>query len=144
MADQDDPLGIPDDTRLFRRIDPCQIVYDNNLKERRPTSQNFQDSKDGSPMSVFAENVAIASGEAPEGFLRGLWSGLYLAAVRACDMRKHGQVVFLDSANQDADDRYESHAAVSGRKDNKTRSKLARVYEWVIAPPNRYEPDPDG
>lgn len=91
-------------------------------------------------MSVFAENVAISNGEAPEDFLRGRWSGWYLAAVRAGDMRRHGQEVYLDPHNQDADDRYASHAVVSGRKDTKTRSKLGKDYEWVIAPPNRYEP----
>src|ERR1022692_1205745 len=113
MADQkDDPVGIPDETRLFRRIDPNQVVYDKDRKERRPTSQNFNDSKDGSPMSVFAENVAIAHGESPGDFLRGRWSGCYLAAVRAAAMRQHGQEVYLDPHNQDPDDRYASHTAV--------------------------------
>jgi hypothetical protein len=142
MADQkDDPVGIPDETRLFRRIDPNQVVYDKDRKERRPTSQNFNDSKDGSPMSVFAENVAIAHGESPGDFLRGRWSGCYLAAVRAAAMRQHGQEVYLDPHNQDPDDRYASHTAVLGRKDTKTRSKLAKDYEWVVPPPNRYEPE---
>ena len=56
----DDPVGIPNGTRLFRRVDPTMIVFDKVRKERRPTSQNFQNSKDGTPMSVFAENVAVA------------------------------------------------------------------------------------
>jgi|SRR5712692_266565 len=67
----DDPKAIPNETRLFRRINPVYTVYDSNRKERRPTSRNFQDSNDGSPMSVFAENIAIAHGEVPAGFLRG-------------------------------------------------------------------------
>jgi hypothetical protein len=138
---RDDCVKIPDETRLFRRIDPHQVVYDKDRKERRPTSQNFNDSKDGSPMSVFAENVANASGEAPEVFLRGRWIGWYLAAVRAGAMRQHGQQVYLDPHNQDPEDCYSSHAAVEGRKDTKTRSKLARDYEWVIAPPDRYAPE---
>jgi hypothetical protein len=106
MAEQkDDPVGIPDNTRLFRRIDPHQVVYDKDRKERRPTSQNFNDSKDGTPMSVFAENVAIAHGEAPADFLRGRWSEWYLVAVTAGAMRQLGQEVYLDSFNQDTDDR---------------------------------------
>ena len=60
---KDDPVGIPDGTRLFRRIDPTWLTYDNNRGEWRPNSQNFQDSKDSTPMSVFAENVAKAHGE---------------------------------------------------------------------------------
>ncbi len=60
MTDRnDDPVGIPNGTRLFRRIDPTKIVYDKDRKERRPTSQNFPNSRDGTPMSVFAENVAV-------------------------------------------------------------------------------------
>src|SRR6266852_3074722 len=117
----DDPSGIPDGTRLFRRIDPNQVVYDANKGEPRPTSKNFQNSKDDDSMSVFAENVATAHGERPIDFLRGRWSGWYLVALTAGGMRGCGQIVFLDPANQDPDERYFSHAAVCGSKDHKTR-----------------------
>jgi len=138
---QDDPLGIPNETRLFRRVNPFQTTYDSNRGERRPTSQCFNDSQDRSPMSVFAENVAMAHGETPADFLRGRWEGWYLVAVTAGWMRDHGQEVYLDLDNQDADDRFHSHAAVKGPKNDKQRKKLADGYEWVIAPPNRFEPD---
>jgi hypothetical protein len=138
---KDDPSGIPTGTRLFRRIDPEKIVYDSNRKERRPTSQNFQNSKDGSPMSVFAENVAMAHGEVPSDFVKGRWSGWYLAAVPVESMREHSQKVYLDPYNQDPDDSHPSHAAVDGPKDSKTRPKLAANYEWVIPPPNRFDPE---
>ena len=141
MSKQDDPMSIPDETRLFRRINPNWIVYDQNRKERRPTSQNFDDSLDGTPMSVYAENIAIANGNTPADFLKGHWSAWYLAAVHAGAMRQNGQRVYPDLLNQDAADYQPSHAAVAGPKDNKTRKKLANGYEWVIAPPNRYEPD---
>src|SRR6266852_7640212 len=114
----DDPVGIPAGIRLFRRIDPTKIVYDKNRRERRPTSQNFQNSKDGTPMSVFAENVAVAHGETPADFLKGRWSGWYLAAVPAGWMREHGQKVYLDPDNQDPDDEHPSHAAVDGPKND--------------------------
>jgi len=140
-APKDDPVGIPDETRLFRRIDPSWITPDKNRGEWRPTSQNFQDSKDGTPMSVFAENVANANGELPSAFVRegGLWAGWYLAAITAGWMRELGQAVYLDPANQDPNDIYQSHAAVEGPKDNKTRSKISSKYEWVIPPLNRYD-----
>src|ERR1700730_2296426 len=97
MAEQqDDPVGIPDTIRLFRRINPNQLAWDKDRKERRTTSQNFLDSQDGTPMSVFAENVALAHGEAPSDFLRGRWSNWYLVAVRAGEMRELGQDVYLD------------------------------------------------
>ena len=76
-------------------------------------------------MSVFAENVALSSGEEPADFLRGRWSGYFLVAVTAGEMRRHSQEVYLDPHNQDADDTHASHAAVEGEKDKKVRPKLA-------------------
>jgi len=135
----DDPVGIPNGTRLFRRIDPTMTVPDKVRKERRPTSQNFQDSRDGTPMSVFAENVAVEHGETATDFLKGVWSGWYLVAVPTEWMRQNSQKVYLDPGNQDPEDRHPSHAAVDGPKDQKTRKKLAEKYEWIVPPPNRYD-----
>jgi len=138
---KDDPVGIPNGTRLLRRIDPEKVVYDKNRQERRPTSQNFQNSKDEPTMSVFAENVALEHGEVPSDFLKGRWSTWYLAAVSAEWMRQHNQKVYLDPDNQDPDDFHPSHAAVDGPKDTKTRPKIADKYEWVVPPPNRFDAD---
>jgi hypothetical protein len=134
----DDPVAIPDATRLFRRIDPHKIVFDRNRNEWRPTSQNFQNSRDGT-MSVFAENVAIAHQETPTDFLRGRWSVWFLAAVPAEWMRKNNQKVYLDPENQDPEDEHPSHAAVDGPKDSKVRPKLADRYEWIVPPLKRYD-----
>jgi hypothetical protein len=138
--DKDDRTTIPDGVRLFRRIDPNKIVFDYNRGEWRPTSQNFQNTRGETSMSVFAENIAELSGEQPADFLRGRWSLYLLAAVRAGDMRMHGQKVYLDLANQDPDDFHPSHAAVDGPKESKLRQKLAENYEWVVPPSNRYSP----
>ena len=91
-------------------------------------------------MSVFAENVALAHGEAPADFLRGQWSGWYLAALPAGWMRQHNQKVYLDPENQDPNDEHPSHAAVDGPKDAKMRPKLAERWEWIVPPTNRYDP----
>lgn len=136
----DDPLGIPNETRLFRRIAPSQIVWDDNRKEWRPVSQNFNDSQDRTPMSVFAENIALANGEQPLDFLRGLWETFYLASVTAGWMRECDQEVYPDPDNQLLDDYFHSHSAVRGPKGTKVRKKLAERYGWVIPPPHRYEP----
>ena len=136
----DDPVGIPNGTRLFRHIDPTMIVPDKDRKEQRPTSQNFQNSRDGTPMSVFAENVAVAHGETAIDFLKGVWSGWYLVALPTEWMRQHGQKVYLDPDNQDPEDWHPSHAAVAGLKDAKIRKKLAEKYEWIVPPLNRYDP----
>ncbi len=131
---KDDQRAIPNHTRLFRRINPEWIIYDENLGQHRPTSQNFQDSANGTPMSVFAENIAKLHGESVEGFLGGHWSGWYLVAVVAGNTRELGQDVYPDLANQPANDFFNSHAAVEGPKDRKVRSKLAKGYEWIVAP----------
>ena len=140
MAERkDDPLGIPDGTRLFRRVPPAQIVPDRIRGERRPSSQCFVDSQDGSPMSVFAENVAQCNGETPADFLQGRWSEFSLVAVTAGWMRENGQEVYLDPQNQDPNDFFRSHAAVAGPKGTKIRKRLAERYEWVVAPSNRFD-----
>ena len=69
MSDStDDPIGIPNSTRLFRRISPVWVVYDKNRGEQRPTSQNFQNSRDDTGMSdsddVHPSHAAVA-GEKP-------------------------------------------------------------------------------
>src|SRR5258708_29533205 len=125
---KDYPLGIPDDTRLFRRIDPNQIIYDANRKERRPTSQCFDNSRDDLTMSVFAENIAQANGEDPADFLKGRWEDFYLVAVTARWMRQNGQDVYPDPHNQDPDEYFNSHSAVWGQKPSKRRKKLAYAY----------------
>jgi hypothetical protein len=104
--------------RLYRRIDPKKIVFDYNRGEWRPTSQNFQNTKDENTMSVFAENIANNYGEQPADFLLDRWSYHFLAAVIAGDMREHGQQVYLDIVNQDPGDIHPSHAAVDGPKDS--------------------------
>jgi hypothetical protein len=136
----DDPATIPNDVRLFRRINPEWVVFDKNRHQWRPTSQNFQDSRDGSPMSVFAENLAVEHGERPSDFLQGLWSAWNLTAVPAGWMRECQQSVYRDLKNQEPDDFHPSHAAVEGSKANsKLRSKLAERFEWVVGPSKRPE-----
>lgn len=136
---RDDPQTIPDRVRLFRRINPNWIVYDYNKNEWRPSSQNFQDSQDGTPMSVFAENIATEHEEKPRDFLLGSWSAWFLGAVTAGWMRECGQSVYLDLHNQEPDDVHPSHAAVEGPKPSKHRGKLAKFFEW-IEPPERLPP----
>jgi hypothetical protein len=136
----DDPVAVPNETRLFRRVPPTWITYDKNRGEWRPTSQSFQNSDDDKTMSAFAENLALANGESPSDFLRERWSEFLLVAVTAGWMRKCGQDVYPDPYNQDPGESFASHVAVRGTKDSKIRPKLGREYEWVIAPPNRYEP----
>ena len=91
-------------------------------------------------MSVFAENIAVAAGEAPADLLRSRWSEWFLVAIPAGCMRENGQKVYPDPEDQDADEHFASHAAVDGEKREPTRKKLGEKYEWIVPPPNRFEP----
>ena len=55
-------------------------------------------------------------------------------------MRENGQKVYPDPEDQDADEHFASHAAVDGEKREPTRKKLGEKYEWIVPPPNRFEP----
>lgn len=46
---------------LQRRIHPYMTVVDENTGQRRPTSQNFNDSKDGTPMSVLPRSSRLST-----------------------------------------------------------------------------------
>ena len=136
----DDPTSIPNGTRLFRRINPAFVVWDKIRGERRPTSQNFRNSQEQEKMSVFAENIAAPHNETPRGFLSGRFSEWFLVALPAEWMRENAQKVYPDPDDQEPAERYESHSAVEGAKKERTRVKLGEKYEWVVAPPNRFEP----
>lgn len=130
---KDDPDAIPDDTRLFRRVNPHFLTFDHNLGKWRPTSQAFIDPSDGSPMSVFAENIAQTYNEKPADFLRGHWSCWLLAAIQAGAARTLGMEVYPDPENQDSAEDFKSHSSVRGDK-RKVKQKLAQKAEWIVAP----------
>jgi hypothetical protein len=127
MAYEDD-LSIGNDVRLFRRIHPSCIVMDENLNCLRPSSQAFNDSQDGTPMSVNREDILKQENRDPASLLTGFneWG---LAALTAGRMRENGQGIGPDPL---PDER--SHALVFGPKPTKARKRIAKTAEWVIQP----------
>src|SRR5712691_3122190 len=123
------------DASTLRRLCTTRIVKSGvqplRIFKTRETARQCQSLPRTSP---------VTHGETPTDFLRGRWSGWCLAAVSAEWMRRNSQKVYLDPDNQDAEDNHPSHAAVEGPKDAKIRPKLAEKYEWVVPPPNRYDP----
>ncbi len=134
MPPTDDP-SIKDTARLFRRIHPQWIVYDQNRRMRRPSSRNFNDSQDKTPMSVYVEEIAIQHNQTPSDFLKDEWSHHFLAAITAGWARQCGQKVYPSATKEEP-----AHADVAGRKPSNTRSRLAQPAEWVIGPSNLNEP----
>ena len=127
-AYQDDP-AIQDEVRLLRRVHPQWIVRDNNLNCLRPSSQAFNNSPDGSPMSVIREDVLENEHRSPVSTLAG-YPGYALAALTAGTVRQNGQGVAADPLPEEP-----AHALVFGNKTESVRRRLAKASRWVVEPP---------
>lgn len=115
-----------DESDLLRRIHPEHIIFDKNLNEFRPTSQNFGDEK----MSVDIETILTANGldwkctlrnhdqyslvRFPASLARGLTQTVYHC--RTLDNPAHGEV--------------------RGKKTGSVRSRFSKLSKWVhLNPP---------
>src|SRR4051794_720990 len=84
----DDPT-ILDAHVLWRRVRPGWWHYDEQLGRYRPNSDSFQDSNDGTPMSVFLAEVSLMLGKGPESCLLS-HAGYGLVSITAQDARDAG------------------------------------------------------
>ena len=133
MSDQgliDDPT-IPHDAVLWRRIYPENgYIAPRENGELRATSLAFDDSSDGSPMSMY---LADEAGD-PSVALRG-HENFGLASLKAQDLRNEGQAIARDDAD------IPGHVLVDGPKPASVRKRWARqailVLPTVIAPQQR-------
>ena len=132
MADggayRDDP-AITDDVRLFRRLPKEWVVRDDNLNCFRPSSQAFNDSQDGSPMSVFRDDVLQSERREVSSLLLATYSTYGLASLRTGIAREHRQGVTPDPLPEET-----THALVFGPKPTKVRQRLAKAAELLILP----------
>jgi hypothetical protein len=124
----DDPT-IPDDAVLWRRIHKNQAAYDKNLGRKRPSSEAFKDSSDGTPMSVILAEVVLESGRKPEDIVRGSQDH-GLASLPASTVRENGLGILKAPTPEEP-----AHAEVLGDKSKKISRELAKRCEWVIMPP---------
>ena len=126
----DDP-SVPDDAELWRWINPNWWVTDRNRGILRPSSQAFQNSKNGSPMSVLIAEVVMESGRKPIDVLP---DGTYaLVAFTAGIARKCNQAVIRNPCPDEYPDE-EAHALVAGKKTNRVKETLALASRWVVEP----------
>ena len=124
-----DDENIANDVRLFRRLPLEWVIRDENLNCHRPSSQAFNNSQDGSPMSVFREDVLNSEGRTPSSVLAGTYSNYGLASLTAEVVRREGQGIAPDPLPDET-----SHALVFGSKPPKLRKRLAKAAELVIMP----------
>lgn len=127
MAEEShDDQSVPGDTELWRRIPnwPNRVVYDENLGRVRPSSANFDDHPNGTPMSV-----AIADGIVTHQEVLRDHPSFYLVGFTVGQIRDVGLGILRRPL---VDQPW--HGEVTGRKSASVKSRLARQSFWIIAP----------
>jgi len=109
-----------DSTKVFRRIHPNHFPEAGDIA-RRPSSAAFNDSSDGSGMSVDVDH-----GQAPADSLRG-YDGFGLVALRVGALRAQGFVVVPAPVPGNP-----HHAEVRGEKTKVKRRQMAKDAEWLL------------
>jgi hypothetical protein len=124
---RDDP-SIEDTSALWRRIHPKQVIQDRNLGRWRPSSAAFQDSSNGSPMSVMLAEIVEETGRGPREVLFA-HPGYRLASIEAGLARRCEQGVARDPLPIEP-----AHAVVFGDKPKRIQRALAMGAIWVTVP----------
>lgn len=131
MREYTDDSTIRDADSLWRRVPPWHLVYDENDNVIRPTSAAFEDSPDGSPMSVLLAQIVADTGRGPKDAVRG-FPGFAMASITAGLSRRCRQGVARDPLTDEP-----AHAVVFGPKTQSVRRKLAKGADWIIPPPGQ-------
>ena len=127
-APLEDDRTISDDAALWRRVHPNWIVPDDNATGSRVTSAAFDDSRDGTPLSVLLAEVVARTQRTAHDVLAG-YEGYSLAAITAQTARGFGQgIARTPDPNEPA------HASVFGPKTKPNKRGMAKRASWVIAP----------
>jgi hypothetical protein len=123
-----DDQTIENGAELWRRIHPSWCVKDDNQGITRVSSAAFDDSEDGTPLSVLLASLVIESGRDPVDVLED-FASYSLASITAGLARSCGQRVMKTPEPYEA-----AHASVIGPKTKSIRRALARGAIWVVAP----------
>jgi hypothetical protein len=120
MLEVDDG-SIADDHTLLRRVRPDQIVDDQNLGIRRPSSAVFKDPK----LSADSEAILLQDGSDWQFSLQG-YVGYSLTRLRAGTARQSGLPVIHKPLQQNA-----AHVEVHGRKTQGIANTLVAASWWA-------------
>jgi hypothetical protein len=122
---KDDP-SIRDQDDLWRRIQPEWIIFDEALGRNRPSSAAFQDSSDGTAMSVDLAKLRSGTAEALASYPgHGLASFTAGFARRDC---RQG----VDHTPEEGG--YDAHASVWGDKPKSVRNRFAKAANLIGRP----------
>ncbi len=126
-AYEDDP-SIRDDSALWRIIHPNWIVPDDNERGWRVSSAAFDDSKDGSPLSVLLSEIIASTGRTADDLV-ARFAGYGLATITAGVARAQRQGIARTPEPDEP-----AHASVFGKKTGAVKRALARAANWVHFP----------
>jgi hypothetical protein len=132
-----DDTSIANQHRLWRRVPPGLpwVLWDNNLKRMRITSAAYDDSRDGTPLSVYLEQDALASNTQPDNCLQQ-HTGFGMAALPAGSARTKKQIInrfpIVGAITANPCDPF--HAAIIGPKTHGNKSGMAKASQWLIVP----------
>lgn len=122
ISGAEDDASIADETVLWRRVHPDQIVPGHN-NETCPSSQAFQNTSGTDRMSVnIAEETTI------EDTLRG-YEDHFIVAIEAGFVRGQNQGVIRRPREDNP-----AHAEVTGNKTRGVRKRLSAASQWVVRP----------
>jgi hypothetical protein len=124
-----DDLSILSDHLLWRRINPQWVVQDDNIGGVRPSSAAFENSPDGTPMSVVLGTEVLRDGGKPSDLLAG-HAGYSVAALTAVQVREKQQGIAREPTQTDP-----KHALVFGTKTKSIKRAFSKLATWVIPPP---------
>lgn len=119
-----DDLTIQNPAELWRRIFPAWWILDSNLGEFRLSTQAFEDSKDGTPMS----DTIAAESPGQDHMLSG-FKGYGLASITAVHVRMCRQILQRAPTSKDP-----AHAYVVGRKTRSAKKCLLQGTTMVVVP----------
>ena len=123
-----DDKTISNDADLWRRIHPAWAVSDENRGGWRVSSAAFDDSRDGSPLSVLLAEIVRATGRVPADVV-ARFEGHGLASFTAGIARARDQGIARSPTPDEP-----AHASVFGRKTTATKRALAGSAQWVVMP----------
>jgi hypothetical protein len=120
MADVDDG-SIANDHDLLRRVRPDQVIDDQNLGIRRPSSAVFKDPQ----LSADSEQILAQKGLDWTFSLLG-YDGYSLARIKAGAARQHGLAVIHKPLDNNT-----AHVEVHGKKTQGIANSLVAACWWA-------------
>ena len=120
----EDDQSIGDAAELWRRLNPDWCIWDKNLGRKRPSSGAFDDSRDGTPMSVTIGGEASG----PEILLEN-HEGYGLAVFPAGLARRCNQRLVRHPTVKDP-----AHVHVTGKNTDSVKNRLARESNLLVEP----------